>query len=192
MVVDGMGGHAGGRLASRIAVREAHKRLVSAAKPKAVAEALEQVNQELFTSMHQGTEGMGATIAGVRIHRGNAVAFNVGDSRVYAFEEDRLMQISVDDAFRDKRNGRKVSSAITQSLGGGFRRRRIDAHVIERDVDAPQRFLICSDGLSDLVQDYEIEEVMRKFPHDYVSRMLGHALDRGGRDNISIISVRVL
>ena len=191
MVADGMGGHAGGRLASRIAVQKSRKKLIKAASPEAVAETLEEVNQDMFSSMDEGTQGMGATVAGVRIHLGNAFAFNVGDSRVYIFEGDKLKQLSIDDSFKDSRSNRKLSSAITQSLGGGFRRRRIDPHVVEKKLFTLQKILICSDGLTDLVEDNELEEVMKIFPHNDVSRLLGLALDKGGTDNISIISIHV-
>lgn len=191
LVVDGMGGHAGGQVASKIVASELATNLPRANGSKMIESILEDVNQSVFSAMDDDTYGMGATVAGVHIHNGTILIFNVGDSRIYTFKDENLVQVSTDDALVNYQTNKKLSSAITQSLGGGFKRRRISPHIRELDKNESSMILLCTDGLTDLVDDKEIERVLSLQRRDEVSSLLNLALDNGGTDNISIVSIRI-
>tara|TARA_R110000782_G_scaffold3002_3_gene11078 strand:+ start:8383 stop:9117 length:735 start_codon:yes stop_codon:yes gene_type:complete len=192
LVADGMGGHTAGEIASRIAADELSRKLLHVADPDAFPEIIEEVNQEIFSAMEDQTYGMGTTIAGIRAERNSAIVFNVGDSRVYVLNHASIHQVSVDDTLNSGSNGkRKLSNAVTQSLGGGTRRRRVVPHVLTTAIEPGQKFLICSDGLSDFVKDHEIAELLRSNKADAAENLRELALTRGGEDNISIVLILV-
>jgi PPM family protein phosphatase len=186
-VADGMGGHAAGEVASRYTI----KRLAGETFPggaAGVAEALRTINAELYQTMAADPSflGMGTTVAGLLLTAGRATWFNLGDSRIYRLRDGRLEQLSVDDVPAGPRSG-----TITQSLGGGWSLVPIAPHVGVEEAVLPSRWLICSDGLSDMLADGEIERAMAASDEDALRALFTQAMEAGGADNISIIVVSV-
>ena len=186
-VADGMGGHAAGEVASRYAI----KRLAGEAFASGgvdVAAALAAINAELYQTMAAAPSflGMGTTVVGLLLTASRACWFNVGDSRLYRLRQGRLDQLSIDDVPPGARSG-----TITQSLGGAPAFVPIAPHIGVEDLALPSRWLLCSDGLSDMLAAGEIERAMAEGDEDALRALFTQAMEAGGADNISIIVVSV-
>ena len=180
-VVDGMGGHRGGQEASQLVARELAQ--VGTVHP---IERVKAVNDLLYkvAGCRPELTGMGATIAGLQSVNGVAIIFNVGDARVYQWSEGYLMLLTTDDRISPD------SNVVTQSLGGADRPTAIEVHTTESPMRGADRFLICSDGLSEVVPFDQIQEVLADPSATVVAeRLLQAALDGGGPDNVSLIVV---
>jgi len=186
-VCDGMGGHHAGEVASRqvaLSLAVGQRRLVDA---RAVAAKLETINVELYRAMQADEDllGMGTTVAGLVLGP-RLFWFNVGDSRVYRHRDARLVQVSVDDTPPGPRSG-----MITQSMGGALPPSGIAPHLGEEQLPVPSRFLMCSDGLTDMLDDGDIEDCLKLSDADAVAQLFDLAMRAGGRDNISIVLASV-
>ena len=196
LVADGMGGHAAGEVASRVAAERLVEHAARTVDAVSLAGLLHEVNGELFELMRQqpGLAGMGTTVAGVVVLPAACLVFNVGDSRVYRSDAAGLVQLSTDDTpgpkLADGRTAAIPSHLITQTLGGDFQD-EIVPHVLHEPLDQPRRYLICSDGLSDLVSREEIEALIGDDPAASVTALFEAAMARGGRDNVSLILLEV-
>jgi serine/threonine protein phosphatase PrpC len=184
-IADGMGGHAGGEVASRYAI----KRLAAEPVGEGAADVVTRlalINAELYQTMKAvpALRGMGTTVAGLLLTATRAVWFNVGDSRIYRERNGRLAQLSIDDVPPGPRSG-----IITQTLGGASTIVPIAPHFGEEDLVLPSRWLICSDGLSDMLGDAEIECAMAASDEDALRALFTAAMAAGGADNISIVVV---
>ena len=205
LVADGMGGHDAGDLASRIAVEEFAQLAGQAAATAddvhaCFARTATRIRGE-FTGGRQG----GTTVAGVAVteHDGGSywLVFNVGDSRVYRWNEEGLERVSVDHSVvQELLDQGRIDAAeaashperhvLTRALGTG------DAH--EPDywllpAGRTDRLLICTDGLTRDVRDDELGAVLADVadPQEAAARLVGLALERGGRDNVSVVVVDV-
>lgn len=187
VVCDGMGGHGGGEVASRMAV----SRLTM---PGAAGTGDEQA----LTRLLQGTSDaindaavvvdpatgrpMGCTAVGVVLRPdGTAKVFNVGDSRCYRVEGRYLAQLSVD-------HRSPASGALTQALGGG-RRMVLDPEYFECPVPAGQGLLLCTDGLTDYADFGAIEERVLSGGPNLLTGLRDLALAGGGGDNVTVIQI---
>ena len=207
-VADGMGGHAAGEVASRIAV-EALATLVEhpPARTEDVADVLRQANDGILRSQdrHPDQRGMGTTVAGLTVVETGGVdhwvVFNIGDSRVYRLADDGLTQVTRDhsevrelmdagliDAEEAARH--PMRNIITRSLGAD--------HAPSPDVwvlppTAGERFVVCSDGLSNELDDAEILRVAGEHddPQVAAEELVAAAVRAGGRDNVSVVVVSV-
>ena len=109
---------------------------------------------------------MGTTVAGVVVTPSRVIAFNVGDSRVYRIEDGALVQLSTDDTpgpkLPDGRTAVYTSSIISQVLGGygPSGPESGSSHVLSEPLKDGARYLICSDGLTDLLDQAAIEQVL--------------------------------
>lgn len=207
-VADGMGGYAGGAVASAIAVE--HLRRLGASgqiTSDDVYRALTEANDEI---LRRGTEdpstlGMGTTVAGLAlVHNGGSeywLVFNVGDSRVYRYAEERLSQVSVDHSYTQELidEGRITAeealthperNVVTRALGS------------EPDVapdmwlmapESDETFLLCSDGLTRELDVDQMEGLLRAQPDPQAAcdELVSAALQAGGRDNVSVVLVHV-
>ena len=193
VVADGMGGHAAGEVASRIAAERLAALAARAGDEAGLADLLRDVNAELFEAMREQPRlrGMGTTVAGVVIAPAGSLVFNVGDSRVYRIEGSTLVQLSTDDTpgpkLADGRTAAMTSNLVTQSLGGAYAEVGIEPHLLGVPPAARERYLLCSDGLSDLLTRDEIEAGLAADDRTSVQALFEAAMARGGRDNISII-----
>ena len=167
VIADGMGGHEGGKIASRIVV-EAIAETINRARDEAdVTSMIADANRRLFEGMYsgEGKLGMGSTIVGVVYFDREALVFNVGDSRAYELRRGQMLQLSRDDTLnvdRGRRSGR--SHALTQSLGGTTTPQALRPHIRRLPLEDHVGVLLCSDGLSDMVEDDEIAEILLRHP----------------------------
>ncbi len=198
-VADGMGGHGGGDVASYSAVAQVQRHLPNLSSAAGMARALESANAALYDMMREGEgpPGMGTTIAALALTPGGVVVGNVGDSRIYRFDGDSLVQLSTDDTpgpkLADGRTALHTSPIITQSLGGHPDFAGIEPHVAEEPPAPGVRYLLCSDGLTDLVGPEAILARLNvRDDAESVSALFSDAMAAGGRDNISIVLVRLL
>lgn len=192
VVADGMGGHLAGELASRTALEWLRDREC----PREVTgwcESLQEANDRLYDVMRDRPKvrGMGTTIVGVAFYAEELIYFNVGDSRAYRHGHGLLQQLSHDDVPEASDGaGRRVSSEITQSLGGLVVRRKITPHVAAAPPLVPgETILLCTDGLTDMINDRTISLILDADSDPMVTalRLVNAALVAGGHDNISVI-----
>lgn len=194
MIADGMGGHAQGALASRAVLDYLVAAVDRLADSASCAEVIEEANRRLFELMHQHPEalGMGSTIVGATLKADQLVTFNVGDSSAHLFSKGQLIQLSRDDVPEQEnyRPGPRRSHALTQALGGSSFPLPVDPHIA---VDAPlatgETLLLCSDGLTDMVDDRTISDTLRttRDPLRSARKLAAEAFNAGARDNVSLI-----
>ena len=189
LVADGMGGHVGGREASRRAAETMARLTAGEGERPELADALCRANREVFdaAAADPGLRGMGTTIAGIVVASGRVVWFNVGDSRVYSVRPDYLRQLSIDDV----PTGAAGSGRITQALGGAESYLEIRPHVGTEATRVGRRYLLCSDGLTDVLPLETIEDALSDDDHAWVESLLEKTLAAGARDNVSIIVASV-
>jgi PPM family protein phosphatase len=209
VVADGMGGHAGGDVASAIAVRrisEVDQQQYTSAHEAvfALQSALIAANSLLAETVFEHNEltGMGTTVSGI-IRVGNKIAMaHIGDSRIYRFAGGKLTQISADHTFVQRLvdSGRITPeeaavhprrSVLMRVLGDVDAAPEIDTDVF--DTAPGDRWLICSDGLSSYVSDDKIEHVLATVhsPNAAAERLIKESLDQGAPDNVTVVLVDV-
>lgn len=204
VVADGMGGHAGGDVASAIAVnriREADGDYETASEAEfALQSALIAANSLLAETVFEHPEltGMGTTVSAL-LRVGDEVAIaHIGDSRIYLFREGELSQVSVDHTFVQ----RLVDSGrITEEEAMVHPRRSVLMRVLG-DVDASpeidtlilatrpgDRWLICSDGLSGVVKHDDLLAALasKDAPKQVADRLVKQSLDAGAPDNVTVV-----
>lgn len=192
MIADGMGGHAQGARASRAVTDYLVEAIDRLADPASCAEAIEEANQHLFAIMHEHQEalGMGSTIVGAVLGAKQLVTFNVGDSRCYLFSSGQLVQLSHDDVPEQVNDHFRRSHALTQALGGSSLPVAIEPHIsIDSPLASGETLLLCSDGLTDMVNTQAIGKILNEAgtPLKSVRKLAAEAFSAGARDNISLI-----
>ncbi len=208
VVADGMGGHAGGDVASAIAVRriiETDRLFTSSHDAEfALHAALLAANSLLAETVFEHNElmGMGTTVSGA-LRVGNEMAIaHIGDSRIYLFRDGKLKQITSDHTFVQ----RLVDSGrITQEEAAVHPRRSVLMRVLG-DVDASpeidttvvvtkpgDRWLLCSDGLSSYVAEDKLHAVLASSlsAPDAADKLIKESLDQGAPDNVTVILVDI-
>ncbi|GGZ16217.1 hypothetical protein GCM10010343_49000 [Streptomyces avidinii] len=192
-VADGLGGQPAGEVASELVVRQLSSLGSTLDGPEAVGDALSLCNR----AVHSATEGrpelatMGTTVAGALVLTDSLLAFNVGDSKVFHATPDGLRQISVDDS-PPPAPGHRTTSAVTQVLGGSRAYNDITPHIATLAVTEGDRYLVCSDGLTDPVPNEEIEALLRVHDDGRAAFELWKAaIDAGGPDNITLALLRI-
>jgi PPM family protein phosphatase len=207
VVADGMGGHRGGEIASRIAVRTILA-FYSANGDEDRSQALTRAFREANTTILQESVadstlfGMGTTCTAVALHRGRAYFAHVGDSRAYLMRGRQLTQLTRDHSIvgemvrsgiisdEDARNHPK-RNVITRSLGAQ-EDIAADTQAAPLALEVGDRFLICSDGLTTYLADPDIAEILDgSEPEDACKKMVKMANSLGGRDNITVMVVAV-
>jgi PPM family protein phosphatase len=186
-VADGMGGHAGGDLASRIALN-----LIGQVSPgwrsaSDVSSALEMVNEQV-RAVGAGNDlgGLGTTVAGLCFLADELIAFNVGDSRIYSITGGTVEQISIDDSVFDATG--RPTNIITQSLGQPG---PVGPHVLTL-TPRPATYLMCSDGVSGMMSDDELTAAVQQADLDgCAARIIETTRDNGAEDNFSFLIVDV-
>lgn len=206
MVADGMGAHAAGELASKLAtdiIPLTYHKLIDQAPPQALQAALVDANVQIH-SRGQASEdfrGMGTTASVLVLLPQGALVAQVGDSRVYRWRNQRLEQLTFDHSlvWELRASGQIASDAtpsfvpknvITRSLGP-YAQVQVDLEGIF-PIQVGDTFLLCSDGLSGQVQDDEIGKVLGCLPLEEAVRALVDLANlRGGPDNITVVAARV-
>ncbi len=202
LVADGMGGHAVGELASKIAadtIPHIFYKTRTEEVPQAIRQALEFANAAINErgTLNREFERMGTTCTALVLGPKGAVIGHVGDSRVYRIRDDRIDQLSFDHSLQWEllRQGKmkpeevflfEPRNVITRSLGPEPK--------VQVDVEGPypvlpgDTFLLCSDGLTGHVNDSEIGMIVRELAPGEACRLLVNLANlRGGSDNITIV-----
>ncbi|MGB8861189.1 MAG: Stp1/IreP family PP2C-type Ser/Thr phosphatase [Ilumatobacteraceae bacterium] len=208
-VADGMGGHAAGEVASAIAAGTLRDRLGGGAQSvDVVVAAVVEANAAIFQGAHNNSaqRGMGTTLTAMVVladegSRRLALA-NVGDSRTYVMRSGRLRRVTIDHSYVQE----LVSTGhITEAEARSHPRRNIVTRAlgIEPNVRVDtwvlpfvlgDRYVLCSDGLVDEVDDDEIAEVLaaNPTPQAAADALVAAANEHGGRDNVTVVVVDVL
>lgn len=206
VVADGMGAHAAGEIASQIAVSTvlSMMHLTAGASPRdrldtAVTAAHAAIRDKAQTSLR--FDGMGTTIVLTLVHGRQLYHAHVGDSRLYRLRAGRLEQITRDHSLLQESidqglyspaeaRARVARNILTRALGldGAL---KVD--IGQTDARAGDRYLLCSDGLYEMLSDPEISALLQRIPdpQKQVRALVDMANDRGGRDNISVIVIDI-
>ncbi len=206
VVADGMGGHRGGEIASRIAVRTIVAFYTANAeedRSHALARAFREANKTIIEeSVADSTLfGMGTTCTALALNRGRAYLAHVGDSRAYLLRGGRIQQITHDHSIvgemvrsgilsdEDARHHPK-RNVITKSLGA---QDEIAADMpAALELETNDSFLLCSDGLTAYLSDEDIAGILSASPPaEACKKLVKMANDAGGRDNITVLVVTV-
>ena len=203
-VCDGMGGEAFGETAAYIAVKTLDKYLNSDFREKS-GEYIEEANKLICDEIEKN-DGVriGTTLALLYIQNETAVTYNVGDSRIYLYRKNKLGQLSEDhnQTHRLAKLGllnpsearnHKDKHKLTQHLGI-FRDELIIEPYISQEISIKQGdvFLLCSDGLTDMLTDVEIAEFLKQEKNIKKSgeALIQAALQHGGKDNVTVALVK--
>jgi len=192
-VADGLGGHPGGDVASALVARRIASIGPALDDEETVRAVLNACNRAVYQAAAEGSEltAMGTTVAGIVVRPGSLLIFNVGDSRVLAASRDGLRQVSVDDS-PPLAPGQRTTSLVTQCLGGSPGYRAISPHVTAAPLSPGDRYLVCTDGLTDPLTTDVIEELLRDHNDGRAAFELWKAaIAAGGPDNITLAVVRV-
>ena len=190
VIADGMGGHEDGQIASRIVIETIARSIESVRDVADVSTMIENANRKLFEAMYsgQGRPGMGSTIVGVVFLDREALVFNVGDSRAYELRRGQLLQLSRDDTLGGDR-GRRGGHALTQSLGGTATPQPITPRIRRFRLEDHIGVLLCSDGLTDMVQESRIATLLAESTTNPAEHLAKAANDAGGKDNITVVVI---
>jgi serine/threonine protein phosphatase PrpC len=188
MVADGLGGHAAGHLASRLVANQLAKRAGSMTDVQAISRCLQEVNDLMYQTMKEddSLSCMGSTVAGLVLGtEGHLHWFNIGDSPVFVWDRPYLAQLSVDDVPA----GRSASSVVTQTIGGTSSPTIIEPHTGTEQITLPARYLVCTDGLTKVVDQSELENSLGGSALSVAWAMIDEVTENGNVDDCSVIIV---
>jgi serine/threonine protein phosphatase PrpC len=205
-VADGMGGHAGGEVASAIAINTLAnliKVLESSeidleSKDDLFVGIIDQIDVAILQSAKDDPElsGMGTTLTALNISGSNVGLLHIGDSRCYRYRDKKLEQLSVDHTVMQELldQGRLTQSEVanhpqrsllTQALMGDS---GITPILINFQIKSKDRFLLCSDGLTNVLSDYEISKIIEAHKDkDIANALINEVRSKGAPDNITVI-----
>jgi len=204
MVADGMGGVSGGEVASALAVEILAQELLSKSNGETGPEEMlragfYRANDNIYTEGNQNPQysGMGTTLTVLWCLGLKGYIAHVGDSRAYLFRKGKLRLLTQDHSVVGEmlREGKITEEQakehpqrhiITRALGAAV---RVDVDILLLDLEPGDRFLLCSDGMSNAVSHAEITQAMSTVsePETVLQRLTALALERGGFDNISAV-----
>lgn len=202
-VSDGMGGHAAGEVASAIAVSVIAENAPTHADDLLLGAAVESANSAVIegAATGKGKPGMGCTASVVSIEQDKMAVAHVGDSRVYLLHNGALVRLTHDHSYveelvdageitADEARVHPSRSVITRALGSDP---DMYADHFTIDVSAGDRVILCSDGLSSMIEDSQIEAiaVSSATPQAAVDNLVAAALQEGGHDNVTVVVVDV-
>jgi len=220
LVADGMGGHAAGEVASRLAVQAIEDFVSRAEKdpdmtwPFGIDETLSEYENVLLSAVKVANQmicrvasekpemmGMGTTIAGARIFKNQASIFNVGDSRVYRIRDGEIAQLTTDHSWVNEQLQRKMiteeearthrwKNVITRALGN---KNTIEVDLKTVPLHKGDILVLCTDGLSGMVPDPEILATISAHKDDLEGAcrdLVAKANAAGGHDNITVVLVK--
>ena len=199
-VADGMGGHLAGEVASRMAIEAVQRMARENERPgiAALREAVACAHETILAHAQDHIEcaGMGTTLSVLWLGENYAYIAHVGDSRIYRLREGSLTQITQDHSLveelvraglitREQARTHPRRNIITRALGTHGEN---EPDLLVTDVQDVDVFLLCTDGLTGMVPDDEIERTLRDCGIEAAAdRLLALALDAGGRDNVTLI-----
>lgn len=215
VLADGLGGYNAGEVASVMAISSVLERLASAVEnfdseegaftpDEAIYDTVTDINAGIYNAALNSTafEGMATTLVIAWFLGGQLWVAHTGDSRLYRYRDSMLEQITRDHSFsqelldagmvtEEEARSLPAKNLVTRALGAGA---DIEPEIHNIDVLAGDVILLCSDGLTEMVGSYEIEGLLSIDEldlHETARRLVDLANESGGRDNISVILVRV-
>lgn len=221
IVADGMGGHAAGEVAARITV-ETIGEFIAATRQKEeatwpfkynhslhfnsnrLAIAIEKANERVMAAVaaQPWLKGMGTTVVAGLLNEKILSLAHVGDSRAYLFRDGKLQRLTDDHSWvheqvaagiltEDEAKSHPLKNVVTRALGGGP---SVSPDLQELSFSARDRFLFCSDGLTTMLSDEEIEQFVaeNEDPQQLCRALVDLANEKGGVDNITVVVARVL
>lgn len=205
-VADGMGGHQAGEKASRLAVDAIKEVAQELSETQAVSEvlvaAVESANRQILEASLQDRQlaGMGTTLTGAVVEPGRAWLAHVGDSRAYLFRNGQIAQLTADHSLVEElvRRGHLSESEahlhpqrnlLLQALGVVP---QVEVETQEEILQPGDVLLLCSDGLTNMVSDRDIADIITAAPtlEAAAEKLISTANKRGGHDNITVVLVR--
>jgi protein phosphatase len=216
VLADGMGGYNAGEVASGIAVAmisaelkkalaAANGELDAAAVERLVGEHAVRANNAIFQASQNQSQyaGMGTTLVVALWHDNSLVVGHIGDSRLYRFRDNKLEQVTRDHSLlqeqidsglitREQARHSQNKNLVTRAVGIDP---EVEAEVHSYPVEAGDIYLLCSDGLNDMVTDEDMELTLSSLQANLplaAAQLVQQANDNGGRDNVSVILARVL
>jgi serine/threonine protein phosphatase PrpC len=212
VVADGMGGHAGGEVASRMAISGLVKLVLAMPDwifrlDKSVAQDATQRSKRRLQRLNtlliergrkeDGLQGMGTTLTAARSMGQDLQIVHVGDSRAYLLREGRLLRLTRDHTYiqmlvdsglmsKEEAAGSDARHVLVNALGGA---EDVEVDVNQLKLADGDRLLLCSDGLPDAVEDESIRQALIdcRESADACRRLVDLALEGGGRDNVTVI-----
>jgi PPM family protein phosphatase len=210
-VADGMGGHAAGEVASKIAITSLAQlgkilddgNIDDESREDLLLNICYSIDQEILerTSEDGSLSGMGTTLTALHLTDHTIELLHIGDSRAYRWNGKRLSQISVDHTVMQELidQGRLTQeevhqhpqrSLLTQALMGDS---GIDPVLISLDAKTGEKFLLCSDGLSSVLSDHEIEHILKKSDESQIlEKLISATKAKGAPDNITILWAEIV
>ena len=203
-VCDGMGGHAAGEVASSIAVETIAANAPLHADDVLLGAAVEAANAKVIEGAKtgKGKPGMGCTASCILVEKNKVAIAHVGDSRIYLLHAGALVRLTHDHSYveelvdageitADEARVHPSRSIITRALGNDP---DMYADHFTLEVTTGDRIIICSDGLSTMVEDSEIEDIAVSCvdPQTAADNLVSAALAGGGHDNVTVVVVDVL
>jgi len=200
IVADGMGGHLGGEIASKIVVEGLDDALQ---KGITLKEAIRKVHVEILeTAEKTDKNSMGSTVVGLQIKKDRYRIFWIGDSRAYIWDGNRLERLTKDHSLVQEMVNNGIISddearinpkrnVITRALGMHV---SPEVEIIEGDLIEGACFLLCTDGLNSELHDDEIAYIFKhdKNPSETLKLLLNSVLQKGGHDNITVAIIKKL
>ena len=206
IVADGMGGHRAGDYASRLCVNKIIEAVENTSMVTPISifdEAIEYANRAVYgeAADNEEYEGMGTTLVGAVLYDKTLYVANIGDSRLYVLS-DTLRQITEDHSLVEEmvKNGeiRKEEARshpnkniITRALGTS---ETVVADYFELELQEKDIILMCSDGLTNMVEDDEIAHILKEYQEDLkgaAEKLVACANEYGGKDNMAIVLVQI-
>lgn len=195
-VADGMGGHPYGEVASKEVLQHLAA-FVNELPADIPLPGLEEALRQWARDAHQHLlnlgkekheyEGMGTTVCGLLIHNGRFLSFHAGDSRLYHLRKDEMLQLTRDHRPAPSFSGAQVQNYLSNCLGA-CSKPFLEVHQIS-DLALYDTFLLCTDGLSDMVKAPDIKRYLGK--HD-MKKLVKEANRNGGLDNISVVAMQLM
>lgn len=203
-VADGMGGHKGGGMASSTALNILRKKLISLDGHKleeyvsSLEEIITSINDEILEQSNKDSnlKGMGTTITACIVNKNKMIVFHIGDSRLYIVDSDKIQQITKDHSLvqrlvdegritKEEASVHPNRNILLKALGSN---ERLTADVQEITLNIAVKVVLCSDGLTSMLRDKEIEEIVRNNTCEMaVDKLILSANKAGGTDNITVI-----
>ncbi|HEX4954395.1 MAG TPA: Stp1/IreP family PP2C-type Ser/Thr phosphatase [Thermoanaerobaculia bacterium] len=219
VVADGMGGHSHGEIASRIAVetiRDFTKKALDLPGPwpypydsrlrhgsNILANAVRLAHRNVLKEIGKDAalQGMGTTVVGLLVDTEGASIAHVGDSRLYRWREGRLDLLTQDHTWvneqvaagflsEEQARNHPLKNVVTRALGGEG---EVQVDLQEVELRPKDRYLLCSDGLTTMLADGQIEAMFTEGAtlEEICRRLVGEANRRGGIDNITVVVLEV-
>lgn len=205
-VADGMGGHNAGEVASQLAVETLgsyyHVEANGKTPRQLLVDSIKKANERIVhvSCSNLDMQGLGTTLTGLVAFDREVIVGHVGDSRVYLMRKGKLEQLTLDHSLVQEavREGiltpeqarvHPQRNIITRALGT---REDLEVDSLVMPVEPGDLFLLASDGLHGLLEDFELEEIMKndKDLDDLNEALIQAALDQGGSDNVTVVLLR--